>query len=132
MPKYGCPICASDAELLDVVDFNKSCEELNGKFLPKSGIPVYYAICSSCSFVFAPEFLNWTTDEFSSKIYNAEYIEVDPDYVESRPVSNFNLLNKLFGKFSGELTHLDYGGGNGKLSQMLKYSNWKSTSFDPI
>ncbi len=132
MPKYSCPVCNSHSEILDVVDFNKCCEEIRGKFLEKSGVPVYYAMCSSCDFVFAPEFSNWTDDEFLSKIYNDGYIEIDPDYIEARPNYNYDLLLKLFGNSSGEIRHLDYGGGNGKLSEKLSAANWNSTSYDPF
>lgn len=37
-----CPICNTACTPLDVVDFNKSCEEARGKFLQLSGIAVYY------------------------------------------------------------------------------------------
>jgi SAM-dependent methyltransferase len=127
-----CPICSSACLLLDVVDFNKSCEEARGKFLGLAGIPVYYALCSQCGFCFAPELVNWKLEEFEQKIYNDEYILVDPDYVEIRPRANANNLISMFGDRAHSIKHLDYGGGSGRLVQLLRQSNWQSTSYDPF
>ena len=132
MLRYKCPVCSSQSKILDVVDFNKSCEERNGKFLEKTGVSVYYAICDVCGFIFAPEFANWTPEDFSEKIYNLNYSHVDPDYLDKRPNSNFNLLNSLFGNNKSCIRHLDYGGGNGELSRLLGLSNWTSTNYDPF
>lgn len=132
MPQYKCPICNSTSHLHDVVDFSKNCEEVNGNFLPKSGIPIYYAICGGCDFLFAPDFTNWTNDEFRTKIYNNDYQKIDPDYIEKRPNFNFNLLNKYFSNVKNEIFHLDYGGGNGSLSVKLNENGWNSKSYDPF
>ena len=67
MENLGCPVCAQPAALFDVVDFNKSCEEANGKLLPLSGDPVYYAACTHCSFLFAPQFQSWTDEDFGRR-----------------------------------------------------------------
>jgi 2-polyprenyl-6-hydroxyphenyl methylase/3-demethylubiquinone-9 3-methyltransferase len=92
-----CPVCDGQVGLFDVVDFNKSCEEIRGKFLPLSGVPIYYVQCSNCLFTFAPEFKNWSENDFLEKIYNDQYIEIDPDYSEARPQANCNVLEKPFG-----------------------------------
>jgi hypothetical protein len=127
-----CPICDEQVELLDVVDFNKSCKEVRGKFLPLSGIPIYYAQCRNCFFTFAPEFKNWSQNDYLEKIYNDQYIEIDPDYLETRPQANCNVLEKLFGGTKKIVRHLDYGGGNGKLSQRLQQNDWNSETYDPF
>lgn len=132
MVHHKCPVCSSTSSLHDVVDFNKSCEEPKGKFLPKSGIPIYYALCESCGFLFAPEFSEWTEADFLSKIYNDNYVEIDPDYVEVRPASNFEFLQKYFGNVRHQVHHLDYGGGNGLLSNKLTHVGWNSCSYDPF
>lgn len=132
MKPYNCPICDTPSNLLDVVDFNKNCEERRGTFLPKSGIPIYYAACVCCGFVFAPEFLNWTDDEFIKKIYNANYLVIDPDYALTRPSTNADLINKIFAVDRDKIRHLDYGGGNGMLSNKLVAHGWNSISYDPF
>lgn len=127
-----CPICKGQVELLDVVDFNKSCAESSGKFLPLSGIPIYYNQCTNCFFTFAPEFSKWSENDFLEKIYNDGYIEIDPDYSEARPQANFGTLQKVFGESKKIIRHLDYGGGNGILSQRLQQNGWDSETYDPF
>lgn len=128
----NCPICNGQTKYIDVVDFNKNCVEIRGKFLPLSGIPIYYTQCQDCLFAFAPEFLAWSEMDFLEKIYNDEYIEIDPDYLENRPRANSQLLSKLFGDKKEFISHLDYGGGSGKLSSTLRSEGWLSKSYDPF
>jgi len=127
-----CPVCGGACSLLDVVDFNKSCEELRDKFLGLAGIPVYYALCSNCGFCFAPEIMTWPLSKFEEMIYNDEYVLIDPDYVEVRPRANATVLISMFGDRVQTLRHLDYGGGDGLLVKLLRDSNWQSTSYDPF
>ena len=127
-----CPVCNDTCSLLDVVDFNKSCEEAGGKFLPLAGIPVYYALCSDCGFCFAPEIATWKLQEFQEKIYNDEYMLVDPDYIETRPRANAANLISMLGDQARSIKHLDYGGGSGLLASILKESSWKSVTYDPF
>jgi hypothetical protein len=114
------------------VDFNKSCEEARGKFLPLSGRPVYYFYCGGCGFSFAPEFANWSEADFLKHIYNDEYGDIDPDYESQRPTANANTIDNLFGKKKELIRHLDYGGGNGQLSTILKSRGYDSTTYDPF
>ena len=127
-----CPICASAAKLFDVVDFNKSCEECRGKFLELSGMPVYYSRCTHCGFCYAPEIAEWSLEQFEDKIYNQDYINIDPDYLEARPKGNAGFLLSLFANQKLPASHLDYGGGNGLLSQFLSQHGWNSASYDPF
>jgi SAM-dependent methyltransferase len=114
------------------VDFNKSCEEARGKFLLLAGIPVYYALCSKCGFCFTPDLATWKLEEFEERIYNDEYVFVDPDYIEARPRANAAHLVSMFGDRARSIKHLDYGGGNGHLVKLLRESRWQSVSYDPF
>jgi SAM-dependent methyltransferase len=127
-----CPVCGDDCKVLDVVDFSKSCEEHRGKFLVASGIPVYYYSCKGCQYCFAPWIAAWTTQEFEERIYNQDYILVDPDYLDARPRGNAQSLISTFGDRGRSLRHLDYGGGAGLLSKLLNEAGWKSMSYDPF
>ncbi len=127
-----CTVCGEKCSLLDVVDFNKSCEEIRGKFLDLSGIPIYYALCNKCGFCFSPEIITWNLEEFKEKIYNDQYVFVDPDYIETRPESNAASLITIFGDRAHSIKHLDYGGGSGVLANNLRKSNWNSISYDPF
>lgn len=128
-----CLACGGTAYLLDVVDFNKSCNAHKGYIVPLSGIPVYYVMCDSCNFCFAPQFQSWSDQEFLDKIYNQDYIKFDPEFEEIRPRSNFNLIQSLFGDSKDCIKHLDYGAGNGRLSEMLtREAGWTSLPYDPF
>jgi SAM-dependent methyltransferase len=130
--KHFCPVCDASTAALDVVDFNKNCEEARGGFLPISGMPIYYYLCDECNFCFAPEIYTWTKEEFSEKIYNDSYIDIDPDYIDSRPRNNAASLIKTFGESAVKIKHLDYGGGSGLMSQLLNQAGWQSSSYDPF
>ena len=127
-----CPICDGKCSLQDVVDFNKSCAESGGKFLPSAGIPVHYSLCGNCGFCFSAELSAWNLEEFEEKIYNDEYILVDPEYVETRPGANASNLIAMFGDSAQPIRHLDYGGGNGHMAGILNKANWQSSSYDPF
>jgi hypothetical protein len=127
-----CPICDAPSASLDVVDFNKSCEESRGIYLPLSGIPIYYSLCDRCGFCFAPEMYQWTLEEFEHKVYNESYVDVDPDYLHKRPSVNAGAMVNMFGKSGTGISHLDYGGGHGLLSDLLRDSGWNSASYDPF
>ncbi len=128
----ACPVCGGGCSLLDVVDFNKSCEEFRGRFLPLSGTPIYYGICSKCGFSHAPEMYEWSLEQFEARVYNADYVNVDPDYLEARPSANADFLIRFVGAAAARLRHLDYGGGHGLLSDMLRDAGWNSQSYDPF
>lgn len=127
-----CTVCQQPSSLLDVVDFNKSCEEVRGNFLALSGEPCYYALCSHCGFCFAPEIANWSLEQFAEKIYNDQYGQVDPDYLETRPRLNAENLIAMFGQRKNLFRHLDYGGGQGLLADLLQKAGWQSVSYDPF
>ncbi|MDD3030156.1 MAG: class I SAM-dependent methyltransferase [Alphaproteobacteria bacterium] len=129
---YPCPVCAHDSRPFDVVDFNKSCLEQHGTALPLSGEPVYYFFCPTCGFTFAPELCAWPWEIFERKIYNEDYAAVDPSFRMKRPHQNHEILTGLFSKSKGRIRHLDFGGGNGFLSKLLKESGWDTQSYDPV
>jgi SAM-dependent methyltransferase len=128
----SCPICNAPCLLLDTVDFNKSCEDEKGKVLPAAGVAVDYSLCPNCGFCFAPALCAWPLEEFSEKIYNAQYVLVDPDYVDARPRSNAANMTAMLGDKARGLKHLDYGGGGGLMSKLLNEAGWQSRSYDPF
>ncbi|SFV87208.1 HlpA protein [hydrothermal vent metagenome] len=132
MKDLSCTVCEGVCEPLDVVDFNKSCEEQRKLFLPLSGHAVYYYLCNQCGFCFAPELYQWSLEKFAKKIYNDGYEQIDPDYRKIRPEANANHINQMFLGKQTAIKHLDYGGGNGLLSDLLKESKWDSSSYDPF
>jgi protein O-GlcNAc transferase len=131
-PATPCPICDHPSYLFDVVDFNKSCIETEGKFLPLSGQPVYYVRCDFCGFVHAPQLYLWSPKEFRDRIYNDGYEQVDPNYLGTRAKQSAQMIEKLFGLQRRKIRHLDYGGGSGALSKLLCAEGWSSETFDPF
>lgn len=129
---HPCPVCSGEAPLFDVLDLNKSCEVPKSRIFGLAGVPVYYARCDSCGFCFAPELAGWSLEEFEQKIYNDDYVAVDPDYVEARPRANANNLITMFANQVPSIRHLDYGGGSGLLTGILKQAGWESLSYDPF
>lgn len=129
---YECDACGGKALLHDVVDFAKCCEEPKGTRLPISGVPIYYARCTRCGFTFAPEMYEWDLEQFAARVYNDEYVKVDPDYVSARPASNARQLIAMLAERSRTIRHLDFGGGTGLLSEMLRDAGWNSLSYDPF
>lgn len=127
-----CPACQGEAHFLDAVDLSKSCMEAAGIFQPSAGVPVYYYLCRRCGFCFAPQFHTWTFADFEQKIYNSDYVTVDPDYLQKRPNGNAAWVDKLLGQSKSQIRHLDYGGGSGLLSATMQKAGWNSRSYDPF
>ena len=127
-----CPVCLGSCGPLDVVDFNTSCAAQWNFYLPLSGTPIYYYICDACGFCFAPEIYKWSMEEFKNNIYNDIYKLVDPDYLDLRPRNNAKLLVEILGQEKSHIKHLDFGGGNGLLSELLRDHGWDSASYDPF
>ena len=101
-------------------------------YLPFAGIPVYYYLCDYCGFCFSPELYSWPIEDFKTKIYNDDYITVDPDYVDLRPRQNSVNIAKMFINHKSMIRHLDYGGGSGLFSQLMCDQGFDSLSYDPF
>ena len=130
MNSRPCPVCRGDTATLDIVDFNKSCEEARGRYLPAANVAIEYVRCEQCEFCFAPAMVDWTLEDFAAKVYNADYVQVDPDYLEARPRGNAQFLDRTFPAVDADIRHLDYGGGNGLLAEILLDRGWQSASYD--
>ena len=125
-----CPVCEGDGKLLDVVDLNRSCVPKRDARVGLSGVPVYYAVCESCGFCWSPTMYEKDLEWYRANIYNAGYEAVDPDYVSARALKETKNLLESFPDF--KLKHLDYGGGNCRLSLELIDHGWDSWSCDPF
>jgi hypothetical protein len=131
VPGAPCLICNTPTQHYDFVEFSKNCEERRGTFLPPTGIMVDFNRCTNCGHVFAPCFSKWTPEDFTTHIYNKEYLIADPEYPEIRPSHFGREIHRLFGNFKSELRHVDYGGGDGLTSDMLKSWGWDTRTYDP-
>jgi len=130
--KETCKICGAASPLFDVVDFSKSCQELESKFFARSGIPIYYNFCPNCGFLFTRAFDSWTNEDFLDTIYNSDYSLVDPDFSDTRPIANAKLVIRMLNKADKSLSILDFGGGNGRFRDAMREGGFENTySYDP-
>ncbi len=125
----SCPVCAGACALHDTLELGRA---MTGPDAEGGAGTVGYWLCGQCGFCFAPEIAGWTLEEFASRIYNDDYVRYDPDSAELRPTENAKLLDRLFGRDKAAIRHLDYGGGRGLLSKLLREAGWDSTSYDPF
>jgi SAM-dependent methyltransferase len=131
-PSATCKCCNKTADLFGVVDFHRNCEDRRQHPLKLSGIPIYYHRCPNCGFLFTIAFDNFTPQDFSTHIYNDQYILVDPDYAAIRPRQNAQGVHAMFGRFP-ELRILDYGAGSGQTAQSLRELGFKNVlNYDPF
>tara|TARA_R110002110_G_scaffold415737_2_gene654590 strand:+ start:1657 stop:2415 length:759 start_codon:yes stop_codon:yes gene_type:complete len=128
-----CKVCGADSFIFDVCDFGKSCVEADWATRPRFGIPVYYYRCSDCGLLFTRDFDHWSVKEFQRYIYNDEYEKVDPSFADERPRSFASLIDQKFGDHRQTLRMLDYGSGNGRMTELLQKTGWTDAkSYDPV
>lgn len=126
-----CKCCGAPARCFGTVDFSKSCLDYRGKVFADSGQRVTYYRCEACGFLFTTHIDDWGAERIAAEIYNAEYVRVDPDFSESRPRSNAQLLSTAFGAVHDSLSVLDYGGGDGLMAGLLCGHGFDAQSYDP-
>lgn len=126
-----CKVCGARAIAFDVVDFNKVCSLDDCYHFGLSGVPVYYYRCHLCGLIFTEYFDKWEPEDFSSAIYNADYIKVDGDYESVRPVSFANEMAARWGN-CWDAHILDYGSGNGAFANQLRLHAYQHVqTYDP-
>ncbi len=127
----ACKVCGEATRLYGVVDFNKNCEAVRGRFFPLAGVPVWYHRCTNCRFLFTGQFDHWTADMFRRHIYNADYIRFDPDAAGDRARGNAAALIAMARRRNAKRV-LDFGGGNGTVARILTEHGFDAVSWDPM
>ncbi|HEX2540859.1 MAG TPA: class I SAM-dependent methyltransferase [Caldimonas sp.] len=126
-----CKICGGNADLFGVQDFARCCEEVRGRYLPLTGVAVYYRRCAGCGLLFTDAFDDWSDEDFAAHIYNESYGEVDPDFEAGRPLANAGMIAPVFQAVKDQLGILDYGGGNGRFAEELRGAGYPlATTYD--
>ncbi|MFI5457599.1 MAG: class I SAM-dependent methyltransferase [Isosphaerales bacterium] len=127
-----CKCCGGLAFPFGVVDFHKNCEIVRRRVFDVSGVPIYYYRCRQCHFIFTTAFDQFTHEDFRQYIYNQEYLLIDPDYQETRPAGNAQIVCNLFPEARPRRI-LDYGGGHGVLAPLLRTSGFShAETYDPF
>ncbi len=125
-----CKICSSSASLIGLCDINRGGPP-GAAARPEGGQSLQYHRCEKCGFMFTAQLDHWTAIEFAQHIYNAQYIEVDPDYTQARPVANAHWLIQQLGTVSDRFALLDFGAGSGLLAHCLRQAGIAADSSDP-
>jgi SAM-dependent methyltransferase len=126
-----CKICNHDTSIWGCVDFNKSCEERNGMYLPYTGVAIYYLKCNHCDFLFTVDFDEWDRQDFLDNIYNDDYITVDPEYDGKRSRGDAQYFINNLG-VPRHLDILDYGAGPAVMATELNKNGYRVESWDPM
>lgn len=128
LTQEACKCCGAQSVLFGLVDSARSCEP--GVFSP-SGEPVRYARCIQCGFVFTSWIDHWTEAEIAARIYDAEYVRADPDFLFKRPRFFATMLQAILEPATSTAA-LDYGGGGGLLARTMRDAGWiRYDSYDP-
>ena len=125
-----CNICKGKAIYWGCVDINKSAEEINNTFLPYAGQAIYYKKCEECGHIFSTDFDKWSKQDFRDRIYNDDYIKVDPEYDGTRSRRDV----QWFKQFCPDKQYkiIDYGAGNQVFGDELNKIGYQVTSWDPM
>jgi len=127
----ACKVCGAPTRVYDVVDFSKTCDYA---LYPDgfSGCPLYYYRCGECAFIFTDFCDTFSPAEWHTHIYNADYARIDPDYVSVRPHGNAKVVDAVAHWFKRSLVGLDYGGGSGLTSKLLRERGYVYDTYDPF
>lgn len=124
----NCTVCGGILKLLGTVPFDRNNQEV----AIVDDTPMEYYRCESCDFLCCPEMLSWTPQDLGNRVYNKDYVIYDPDYLGPRPKNYAQFLKNNVNKAKlKSIKHLDYGSGEGILTQELSKSRWNSSFYDP-
>ncbi|UTH75826.1 class I SAM-dependent methyltransferase [Chromobacterium sp. IIBBL 290-4] len=133
-PPEHCSICqAAGVDAFGEKDFGHAGNDhfIQARTYPDYGVMVPYHHCHRCGFVFSALFDRWQDKDFLENVYNDDYHLSDPPFLEERPSNNSRLVASLFESVFKQGEVLDYGGGNGLLSTLLRQRDIDAYSYDP-
>jgi SAM-dependent methyltransferase len=129
----ACKICGTPAVLYGVVDMHRPCLSATVVHPPLSGHAIYYRRCGNCGFLFTDAFDDWSEQDFKARIYNDDYLAIDPDYALVRPNQNAGVVTKLWAAHKTQIRVLDFGGGNDVFCSTLRANGFReAVSYDPM
>lgn len=126
-----CKICGGHTVVFDVVDANKITSVSDYYAFGLSGFSVVYLRCQFCGFVFTCDFDDWSDQDFVRHIYNADYPQIDPDYLFRRPTQIAAVIARALGTRK-HLRILDYGSGEGVFVEAMRRAGFSHVQgYDP-
>jgi 2-polyprenyl-3-methyl-5-hydroxy-6-metoxy-1,4-benzoquinol methylase len=123
----NCPICQGYGDHNAAIPFNKSCESFE-----HTGDLIEYLTCRECSFTWAPELCAKDPAWFAEHIYNADYHLFDPEYGGERAARQAKNIIHNYHWVRKQIRHLDFGSGEGQLTERLVKAGFDSTAYDPF
>jgi len=130
-----CQICSGEAAWFGGCDFGVSGNDYfqGRRMFEDTGITIGYFRCGACGFLFTPAFRDFTAKDWHDHVYNDRYIDADPPFLEERPLRDAEMCSLLLAPYKDEMEILDYGGGQGRLTEELKKRGFPhASSFDPV
>lgn len=128
-----CKVCGESTRSMDSIDRGMCVGQGERFLLGQTGEIATYHSCNACGFVFTDFFDAWSTETFAEKIYNGDYIRIDPDYVSTRPTQMGRWTADVFDEAPRTLRFLDYGSGNCILGDQLRANGFREVqSWDPF
>lgn len=130
VPPEACRICGGAARMVLSKERNVSCGDyFEGRRLYPTNLGgVDLLECETCGFAWFAEMHGWSESRFRAEIYNPDYELCDPPFREERPAR----LAAWLAPLAAGRTLLDYGGGEGRMAELLRATGIKAVSCDPF
>ena len=130
--QFTCLNCGENNFVSQFIKFNHDPRPQDNNFYQNNEM-IEYNICQNCGTIFSSQMMNWSTDKFAQRCYNKNYIYYDGAYSNKNADRIIMTKNWITKNFDKNIKHLDYGSGNGFLSQHLIENGYQnSKSFDPF
>jgi SAM-dependent methyltransferase len=126
----SCQICGGTPRTVLLKERNVSCGDyFEGRRLYQPNLgAVALDECTQCGFAYFPELQSWPEERFQTDIYNADYHLCDPPFLDERP----RKLAAWLGRHLRPCDLIDFGGGEGKMADLLATTGFGARSFDPF
>lgn len=128
----ACKCCGGRSANFGKADAARTCLDEKSRVFPPSARLITYWFCTSCGFVFTPDFDELSDAQMAEEIYNADYVKADPDFLEARPRYMAGKVDRLLGEKLRRIPVLDYGGGAGRLAQIMDARGFHFDNYDPF
>ncbi|HUD88615.1 MAG TPA: class I SAM-dependent methyltransferase [Xanthobacteraceae bacterium] len=125
-----CQICGGAARTVLLKEQNVSCGDyFEGRRLYEQDLgEIALVECTQCGFGYFPELQSWPEAKFRTDIYNADYHLCDPPFLDERP----RKLAAWLGSNLKPCDLIDFGGGEGKMADLLAANGFRARSYDPF
>ena len=125
----NCQICGGRPRTVFLKDRNVSCGDyFEGRRIYDANLgEIALLECVECGFGYFDEMHGWPEERFRNEIYNGDYHLCDAPFREERP-------KKLAAWLARNLCPcylVDFGGGQGRLAELLVERGFRTYSYDP-